>query len=266
MDAADFPPQDTLLSVEDEDSLADDRILISKSSGGRRKVSAALLTPPSSHAGSLSSISSAASSSATSLTASVRWAPLEAVNQAIILPNHAESVAAIEFSGFTLEVAQQIYARFLARPLIHNNPDDLLDYMKAQAYIQDGESPPRAAMSSMGLTHEVQNRILDDRFEQIRQTQSITAWVHNTITVNYETLLLLQQRFKAAAIYIRKKKKRKIRPAPKHLPAQSRTGAIRYSYRDILHRRYVSCTQPTGSPRENGIVTTARKARPLHAV
>ncbi|KAI4252010.1 MAG: hypothetical protein L6R42_008152 [Xanthoria sp. 1 TBL-2021] len=199
---------DTSLTAEDENSLAEDRIVVQNLSGGKRKVSASLLIPPSSHAGSLSSNYSSSSSS--SATASFRFQPLTAVNNTIILPDHSESVAAIEFCGFTLDAAQQIYSRFVSRT-DPNSPDELLDYMKSETNRAKDEDEllPRVAMSKMGLGPAIQDRIMDDRFEQIRQTQSITAWVRNTIEVNYETLLLLQQRLKAAAVYTRAKKKRK---------------------------------------------------------
>ncbi|KAL8893219.1 MAG: hypothetical protein Q9192_005480 [Flavoplaca navasiana] len=201
----DEPYTTPTLTVEDEDALAQDRIIIQKSLGGKRKVSAALLTPPSSHAGSISS----SSSSISSATASVRFHPLAAAENAFNLPDHAESVAAVEFCGFTPNAAQYIYGNYVKSRSVPQNPDDLMDYMFSQTNLAKNEMPPNEAMSRMGLTQSTQDRILDPRFEQIRGTESIKAWVKDTVRVNYLTLLQLQQRLKAAAIYTHKKKKRK---------------------------------------------------------
>ncbi|KAL8854171.1 MAG: hypothetical protein Q9221_001094 [Calogaya cf. arnoldii] len=199
---------DNSLTVEDENFLLEDRIVIEKSSNGKRKVSAALLTPPASQSGSLSSNSS--SSTASSATASVRFAPIVTVNSSFVLPDHHESVAAVEFCGFTLQAAQETYSRFANSRKDPDNPDDLLDFMKAQTLrAKKEEIPPREAMTMMGITTSIQDRILNGRFENIRLTQPIVFWVQNTIEINYKTLLVLQKRLKTAANFTHAKKKKK---------------------------------------------------------
>ncbi|KAI4129813.1 MAG: hypothetical protein LQ338_002064 [Usnochroma carphineum] len=64
-------------------------------------------------------------------------------------------------------------------------------------------------MDRMGLSRATQDKIMDPLFEGIRQTGPITYWALDTVRENWKTLLQLQRKVKAAAIYTRAKKNRK---------------------------------------------------------
>lgn len=155
------------LSAEDDEILSRERIVLQKAAGGKRTVNAALLSPPSSH----NSIRSSSASSVFS-SASVRFQSSFSTDGAFVLPEHMISVAAIQFCGFTHDSAIAIYTRFLSRPDIENNPDDLLDYMQAEIQQADflNVLDPQQAMDRMGLSKDTQLAILNPLYDEIRRT------------------------------------------------------------------------------------------------
>lgn len=97
--------------------------------GGKRKISARLLTPSDSDSyGSLSSSSSGASSASLRLKGFID--PSSAKD--FELPTDKESVAALEFMGFTQATAQEIYQRWEARPDPEQNPYPFLEHASGQ--------------------------------------------------------------------------------------------------------------------------------------
>ena len=72
------------------------------------------------------------------------------------------------------------------------------------------EKQPAVAMTQMGLSSVIQATILSSAFQEVRETEPITFWALDTITVSWKTLLRLDSRLKAAAVRTRAKKKAKI--------------------------------------------------------
>lgn len=104
-------------------------IFKSNPSSGKRKVSARLLSPPGSDSyDSLSSSSSRASSASLSLKGFI--SPSSAKD--FELPTSQESVAALEFMGFTLAHAEEIYKRWEARPDPEQYPYSFLEHANGQ--------------------------------------------------------------------------------------------------------------------------------------
>lgn len=98
-------------------------------SGGKRKISARLLTPLNS--GSYNSLSSSPSSAS---SASLRLKDFISPSSAkdFELPTNQESVAALEFIGFTQAAAQEIYQRWEARPNPEQYPYSFLEHATGQ--------------------------------------------------------------------------------------------------------------------------------------
>ncbi|KAL8864925.1 MAG: hypothetical protein Q9174_007161 [Haloplaca sp. 1 TL-2023] len=200
---------DPSLTAEEEASLMEDGIIVQKSSGGKRKVSAALLSPLSSHPGYSSSNFS--SSSSPSVTASVRFKSLHTADYTFTLPEHSESAAAAEFCGFIPETAKEIYDKVVATRCSCALEPDLLDFMIGQTGIakprpSNPDLPPREAMDKIGISRWLQDAIVDERFRDLWHTQSTIAWVEESLEVNFNTMLQLQQRLKAMAIYSQESK------------------------------------------------------------
>ncbi|KAL8828739.1 MAG: hypothetical protein Q9191_002411, partial [Dirinaria sp. TL-2023a] len=198
-----------MLDEEDHKALVADSIILPKVAGGKRKVSAALLSsPPSSGA------SSTTSSSASS--AFVRYHPATVWGAKFDLPTDINSAAAVEFCGFNASTAQSIYTRWHGRPDKENNPDELIDYMKADCLGAGhyNQMPPAEALARMGLSEHVQRAILDEAHTQVRLTDTTTYWARDTLEVNWETLERLMQNLKAAATRSRASKKAEPAAAP----------------------------------------------------
>lgn len=98
-------------------------------SGGKRKVSARLLTPSDSDAsGSVSSSSSGASSASLRLKGFIS----PSSDKDFELPTDQESIAALEFMGFTQATAQEIYQRWETRPDPEQYPYSFLEHATGQ--------------------------------------------------------------------------------------------------------------------------------------
>ncbi|KAL8750730.1 MAG: hypothetical protein Q9184_006317 [Pyrenodesmia sp. 2 TL-2023] len=195
------------LTLEDEEVLAEQSIVVRKSQGGKRKISAAFLTPPSSHG----SRSSSSSSSSTSTTASIRVESVSQSTATVDVPDHLESQATLEICGFTPEAASKIYARWAGRASPESNPDDLSDYMRADIVSADphGLLGPWDALRRMGIKQKVQDAIMDPRHENIRETETVAFWALDTVTVNWKNICHFQQTLKTVAVTLKSKKKRK---------------------------------------------------------
>ncbi|KAL9596089.1 MAG: hypothetical protein Q9219_006037 [cf. Caloplaca sp. 3 TL-2023] len=198
-------PSDNDLTSDEDLALQDEKIIFQKPITGKRKVSTALLSPPSSHGSFQSTPSSSVGS-----TASIRFKDLPWRDGVFELPEYAVSPAAVEFCGFTPHTAQAICQRFLNRPNPSNNPDELIDYMRGSLLGLDRHNalPPREAMTLMGISETTQAAILHPDYYHIFRSQTTTYWALDTVTVNWKTLLHLQDKLKEAAIKSKAKKKK----------------------------------------------------------
>ncbi|KAI4097851.1 MAG: hypothetical protein LQ344_000123 [Seirophora lacunosa] len=190
------------LTVEDERILAEQRIVIGQSVAGKRKISAAFLSPPPS--------SRSVSSSSTVSTASVRVQSVSLVNATLDVPEHLESSATVEICGFTREAAHKIHARWTSRPNPQNNPDSIWDYMRADIILADPHDllEPSDALKRMGLTQSLRDAIMDPLHEDIRETEKITFWALDSVSVNWKTVCHYHQTLKTAAVTLKSKKRK----------------------------------------------------------
>ncbi|KAB2569615.1 hypothetical protein DBV05_g11705 [Lasiodiplodia theobromae] len=114
------------------------------------------------------------------------------------IPRDAQSVAALEFIGFTPQAAQEIFAKWSARPDPDTNPDELLDYAYShvRSYDPSETSPGRETMTRMGISTKMQDALTDPEFADIAATEMQQFWIRDTLKINYLTLLQLQRRLK----------------------------------------------------------------------
>lgn len=197
------------LDGEELQALTDDRIITSTPPRpGKRRVSNILLSFPGSEGSSSSNSSSPA--------VSVRPISFKTFfDSTFDLPEALRGVPALEFIGFTKEMATKIYHRWVGRPDPDHNPDDLIDYVygdTSQFNVEHFRSyPPIEAMTRLGLSRDFQDAILDPLHSAVYGTQTLHYWVNDTLRINYLTLELLQDRLKDyAGKSVAKKKKGKL--------------------------------------------------------
>jgi len=203
-----------LALIPEETSVLQEEGVIGVEILGKRKVSAALLGLP-------SPSSSASISSTSSRLASIRLRNFDPSTEASLdLPTDIESVAALEHLGFTRKVAGDVFERYAKRPDPQQNPDSILEYafgelnrLNAQPWLQD--LPPRQAMTTIGISNELQDALLDSRFTQLFKSESLLYWLKDSMKLRLATLEQLLERLKSYAsrtITIRKGGKRAILP------------------------------------------------------
>jgi hypothetical protein len=191
--------------------LEDERILLPTSSNvlGKRKVSGSFLTPPASH-GSASSSSSSSSSTASISFKHYVLGP----NVNLDIPLAEESPDALEFLGFVPEVARHIYDNFSSRPLNEGLEDGgILQWANGHAYSLNTPSlsslSPYEALTRLGIKESLRDGILDPRFRDVFETQSLLFWVKDSLRINYWTLVGLQGRLKEHVEHVSKRKAKK---------------------------------------------------------
>ena len=57
-------------------------------------------------------------------------------------------------------------------------------------------SNERESMTNLGINEDVQDRILDPKFEGVRGTGSLEYWIEDTVRVNYLILVRMIERRK----------------------------------------------------------------------
>lgn len=185
-------------SLEETRALEEDLIFLHSATRGKRVVSGALLTPPASQgSGSSSSLSNASGSSCASTSVHHKCFN-SSTHYTLDLPESAVSVAALEFIGFTIETATEIFIRFASRPYPDQCPDELLDYARGHAQMLSKNPyrnyPPTQAMTRIGLSQQFQDAITDPHFSTIFGTETLLFWIQDTLRINYLTLEQLQRR------------------------------------------------------------------------
>ncbi|KAG4411195.1 hypothetical protein IFR04_015666 [Cadophora malorum] len=179
------------LNQDEVRALEDDRVLLSGTINGKRKVSAALLSPPSTQ-GSLSSGSSS--------SASVRVRGLNTAQAPFDLPESHESVAAIEWCGFTRTKAGDIFARWSARPDPEHNPDGVLEFMIGEInqlnILPLIQVPAEQAMTALGVSDELKNVLTSPIYRRIFLSETLHYWLEDTIRGRHTSLQILQKKLK----------------------------------------------------------------------
>ncbi|KAH8727707.1 hypothetical protein GQ44DRAFT_702856 [Phaeosphaeriaceae sp. PMI808] len=190
-------------SADEVKILEDEHVLLpSPSVLGKRKVSARFLTPPASD-GSVSSSGSTAS-------LSFKHYALDP-NLDLEIPLSESSPEAFEFYGFTPQVAQEIHHNYCRRPT--DSPfdeDQILPWAYGQAHSLNllplDSLSPDEALAHIGIKKTLRDGILDPRFCDIFETQSLLFWVKDSLRINYWTLVGLQARLKEHVEHVSKKK------------------------------------------------------------
>lgn len=186
------------LNPEEIDTLTEDGLVRTSNVAGKRKVSAALLSPPRSVTDS-SSMSHQSPSSSSASIRSLRFNP--SLNHDVLeIPVTVLSPAALEFIGFEMNTATDIYNNWRMRPDPEINPDDLIRYAFGhigRLNTKEFEKLSTAeAMTRIGLSQYLQDVFTNPDFSAVFQTESLYFWVRDTLGINYATLMQLQQRLK----------------------------------------------------------------------
>lgn len=191
MSSAPTPPRDGDFTSEEAEALDKSDIFLGQPVNGKRTVDAATVNPPPSQ-GSVHASSSGSSSS----TATVRREGFTSSTKTFEFPTSLESVAALQFIGFTIQASNEIFARSITRPDADINTDDLMDYafthIKSKDY--DVDSPPIEAMTRMGLNQQIQDAITDPKFADVYGTETLHFWIKDTLRINYASLRRLNDR------------------------------------------------------------------------
>ncbi|KAF2876820.1 hypothetical protein BDV95DRAFT_625961 [Massariosphaeria phaeospora] len=117
-------------------------------------------------------------------------------------PQSVESVAALEFIGFTPVAAVKVYSHWHAQSEEdRSNGQNTFDsmYRGAVARLSTTECTnmaPTDAMQLVGLNSKTIEAIADPSFEAVRNTETLHYWVRDTLDINYATLLALKRRLK----------------------------------------------------------------------
>jgi hypothetical protein len=232
--------------------LHEEHLLFPTPATNKRKISVALLTPPASNA-------SSGASSSPSLSVRFNSYNLD-LDRTFLIPRYTDSVAALEFIGFTTTAASQIFKNFSAKSADH--PDDLLEFACghiAQLNRKEVNNMSIAdALSMVGMHSKIQAVFLDPQFQQVRETQTLHFWVKDTITVSWLTLTRLQQRLKTYAKDSESRKKQK----RVRISASTFTPPVQVGPIAMLSQESNSETFPA----VHTLVDTAPEALPRHVV
>lgn len=194
------------LSQEDLSALQEDGVLLPGPQAGKRKISASfLLTPPSS--GSSSATSTISSNKS---TASVRYCDTHPHQDVPDFPDKQESAAALEYIGLQPATAKEIFDRWQSRPDPDQNPDELLDYVyghisRLKQTSWQGYSDAEA-LQKLGVAPWLRSVLLDPRFKDIYETETLRFWLNETFRGNYRSIATIQEQLKA---YVKDRKNKK---------------------------------------------------------
>ncbi|KAJ4525175.1 hypothetical protein HRR83_000848 [Exophiala dermatitidis] len=127
------------------------------------------------------------------------------------LPTNPSSVAALEFLGFTSSIARAIYDDWLEHDHDHEEliahvykyvENRISDHTKsigrsmASHDVHHDSQSMKETMRRLGLGQEFQDALTDERFADIFWTESLHAWVKDTLWARYASLVRLLGRVK----------------------------------------------------------------------
>ncbi|KAL2405877.1 hypothetical protein ABEF95_000829 [Exophiala dermatitidis] len=130
------------------------------------------------------------------------------------LPTNPSSVAALEFLGFTSSIARAIYDDWLEHDHDHEEliahvykyvENRISDHIKsiglplASHDVHHDSQSMKETMRRLGLGQEFQDALTDERFADIFWTESLHAWVKDTLWARYASLVRLLGRVKRCA-------------------------------------------------------------------
>ncbi|KAI4645103.1 hypothetical protein J4E93_005903 [Alternaria ventricosa] len=153
-----------------------DRTLVGEPVNGTRKISGQLMSPP--------DTVMASSASSCSVQVAQSHPDLE-------VPLHLYSMQAFEFLGFTSSAAESLLATWT-----RDDEADLEDVIiRRITYFSGHESDDeRTIMSRIGISAELQEKVMDREYEDVRSTQSLSYWLLETMFENLWTLKNLNER------------------------------------------------------------------------
>ncbi|USW54005.1 hypothetical protein Slin15195_G073240 [Septoria linicola] len=162
------------------------------SGAAKRTVSGAMLSPPSSD-------SCSTSSTASTITASFWEDTTDLENCSFDMIIDPVSVDALEGIGFNTDTSVIIWQRYQDRD--PQSPDSLLDFVLGHIEEQSRfeSSNDTEAMTRMGLSEELQERLLSPQFVAIFKTESLSFWVRDTLECRYGAILHIISRAKNMA-------------------------------------------------------------------
>ncbi|KAE8863791.1 hypothetical protein PTNB73_06998 [Pyrenophora teres f. teres] len=218
---------DNQLTQEEVRILQEQRLLYPTPITNKRKVSIALLSPPQ---------SDTSGSSSSSPSHSVRFRSFSSnLDRTFLIPSSLESVAALEFIGFTTDAAAQVYGRFSNKS--SSSPNDLVAFacghVARLSHPKVQDMPIASALDLVGINSQIKAVFLNSRFDQVRQTQTLLYWVKDTITTNYDTLERLQHRLKTSAkLGVAKKQQKRSKISSATFAPPNFAGPVATSGRD----------------------------------
>ncbi|KAI4680195.1 uncharacterized protein J4E88_006087 [Alternaria novae-zelandiae] len=153
-----------------------DRTLVGEPVNGTRKISGQLLSPP----------DTVMASSASSSSAQVAQPHPD-----LEVPLHLYSMQAFEFLGFTSSAAESLLATWT-----RDDEADLEDAIIARIVNFGGHDSDdeRTSMSKIGISAELQEKVMDPEYEDVRSTQWLSYWILETVFENLWTLKNLSER------------------------------------------------------------------------
>ena len=116
----------------------------------------------------------------------------------ISVPRILQSTATLDFLGFTEAASAEIFETFQMNSKHPGYVKDMFAYARAHVNIAEYYSRRKddwaSIIEEMGIRPAVRDQILDDRFKELRMTESARFWVLDTIKAKYEFLMALETR------------------------------------------------------------------------
>lgn len=118
------------------------------------------------------------------------------------LPSTANSIAGLEFIGFTHATATHIYTTYSKHKLPSTSPvadnEDFFSFIHGHIIMINSSKftgfTDRETMTNLGISEDTLNRVLNPKFEGVRGTESLEYWVEDTVRVNYLPLVRMIER------------------------------------------------------------------------
>lgn len=166
-----------------------------------RKISSYYRSPPA----PLPASSAASSSTSVRPTVTVSWAsPPPASPTYLVYPASPVSIEALEFIGLTKDAAEEVFANFqLGKAELDEDDAAFPAYIKGHVKWMDSEDfedlSTEEAYTKIGLSAKTINAILDPRFEEVCGTESPFYWAWDTLRMNFNHLLMVEERIRKTA-------------------------------------------------------------------
>ncbi|THV52902.1 hypothetical protein BGAL_0065g00310 [Botrytis galanthina] len=122
------------------------------------------------------------------------------------LPESLESVALIEYLGYTRAKAEEIFARWCARPDPDSNPYTPKDHALVElsnlerAPLRDLLDRPAEAMRGLGIAEEMLNCMMAPEHKDMLETETLAAWLDIAMRSRYGTAMRYLDILKARAV------------------------------------------------------------------